>query len=216
MLKVGLTGNIACGKSHATRIFSRLGARVIDADTVVHELLSPGTETYCRLLDEFGPSILNTDQTVNRKVLGGIVFANAEKRGVLNGIVHPEVRRQIGIRIADIESTGSDGIVIVDAALMIETGSYKLYDRVVVVTCDPEIQLKRVIIRDQLTEQEARARIAAQLPSAEKVKFADYVVDTSGSFRETRHRIEAVYRSLMADAAGAATTGGPAGISGTR
>ena len=201
MLHVGLTGNISCGKSHAAQVFAELGAHVIDADALVHQLLSPGSATHQRVIDQFGAAILSPDGTVDRKALGAIVFSDPEKRAILNGVVHPEVRNEVTRRIAALETTGEEGIIMVDAALMIETGSYRSYDRLVVVTCDPGLQLHRLIVRDGLTKEQARARIAAQLPSAEKVKLAHYVVETSGSFRETREQIEAVYRGLLSDAA---------------
>jgi dephospho-CoA kinase len=204
MLHVGLTGNIACGKSHAAGVFAELGAHVIDADALVHELFSrPGCKTHQQVIDQFGAAILSPDGTVDRRTLGAIVFADPEKRAILNSVVHPEVRSEITRRIAALERTGEEGggIIMVDAALMIETGSYKLYDRLVVVTCNPDLQLQRLMVRDALTEEQARARITAQLPSAEKVKLAHYVVETSGSFSETREQIEAVYRGLLSDAA---------------
>ncbi len=201
MLHVGLTGNIACGKSSATKVFAELGARIIDADAIVHELLAPDTGTHTRVVGSFGPAILNADGSINRRSLAGVIFADAGKRAVLNGIVHPAVGREIRRRIAAIEEHQTTGIVMIDAALMVETGSYTAYDRLVVVTCAPKLQLRRLMDRDGLSEQDASVRMAAQMPSHEKARLAHYTIDTSGSPEETRTRIEAVYRSLLVDAA---------------
>jgi len=197
MLHAGLTGNIASGKSQAALVFAELGAHVIDADTVAHELLGPGTKTYAKVAESFGMEILNPDGTINRKVLGGIVFQDFRKRQLLNALVHPDVRTEVLRRIVDLEKDSSAGIIIVDAALMVESGFYKLYDRLIVVTCDPALQLNRLIHRNGLTPDEAKARMAAQMPIEEKLKLADYTIDTSGTFRQTREQIEAIYRDLL-------------------
>ncbi len=203
MLRVGLTGNIACGKSYVTRVLAELGAYIIDADAIVHELLAPQTATHRKIVEVFGPSVLDRDGGIHRKSLAAIIFADAGKRTLLNSIVHPAVGQEIRRRVDAIEQARLAGIVVVDAALMVETGSYRGYDRLVVVTCAPELQLRRLMDRDGLTEGEARARMAAQMPSSEKVKVAHYIIDTSGSFEATGARVEAVYLSLLADAAGA-------------
>jgi dephospho-CoA kinase len=197
MLHVGLTGNIATGKSHTVSIFAELGAHIIDADVIARQLLNPGTGTYLKVLQGFGRTILNPDGTINRKSLAQLIFHDSAKRELLNSLVHPDVRTEVLRRIAELEKPGVGGIIIVDAALMVETGSYKMYDRLVVVTCDPAVQLTRLINRDGLSLQEARARIAAQLPSGEKVKVADYIIETSGTFKQTREQIETVYRNLV-------------------
>jgi dephospho-CoA kinase len=197
MLHVGLTGNIAAGKSHAAQVFAELGAHVIDADLIAHELLSPGTATYGKIIDAFGTGILRSDGTVDRKLLGGIVFDHAEPRLRLNAIVHPEVHASILRRIMELEQRFASGIAVVHAALLIESGHYKIYDRMVVVICDPTLQLSRLIARDGLTPEDARKRLESQIPVEEKLKLADYTIDTSGSFRETRRQIEAIYQDLV-------------------
>ncbi len=197
MLHVGLTGNIASGKSHATAVFAELGAHIIDADTIAHELLAPGTETYRKVVGAFGPEILDPDRTINRRRLGAIIFNDTEKRLLLNGLVHPDVRTEVLGRIAKLEGDGRGGIIIVDAALMVESGAYKIYDKLIVVHCAPQLQIARIVSRDGLTIAEARARMAAQMPAEEKVKIADYTIDTSGTFRQTREQIEAIYRDLV-------------------
>lgn len=197
MLRVGLTGNIASGKSNAARVFAELGAVIIDADLIAHELMSPGHGTYENVVQEFGPQILNSDRTINRKALGRIIFAQEERRLALNGLVHPAVKAQVELRIGAIRESNPDAIVIVDAALMVETGYYRLHDRLIVITCSPSLQLARLINRDGCTLEEARSRIASQLPIEEKLKLADYIIETSGTLRETREQVDAVYRSLV-------------------
>ena len=197
MLRVGLTGNIASGKSHATQVFAELGAHIIDADVIAHQLLTPGTSTYQRVVQAFGPQMLNPDATINRRKLGEIVFQDETRRQELNGLVHPELRAQILRRIEELEQSDPNGVVIIDAALMVESGFYRTFDRVIVVHCPPSLQLTRIVSRDGLTVAQAQARMAAQMPAEEKVKYADYTIETSGTYRQTREQIETIYRSLL-------------------
>jgi len=197
MLHVGLTGNIASGKSQAALVFAELGAHIIDADRIVHGLLSGDTATAKSIAERFGGAVLNPDGSINRKQLAAIVFSEPEKRLLLNSLVHPEVRREVFRRIAELEEKSpGGGIIIVDAALTIESGSYRFYDRLIVVTCDPALQLARIVSRDGLSIEDAKARMAAQMPVEEKVKVADYTIDTSGTFMETRAQIEVIYQDL--------------------
>ena len=192
MLRIGLTGNIAVGKSCAAARFAELGASVIDADSVSRELMEPGAQVYFRVVEAFGPEILQKDGTIDRRRLGGVVFASEESRRLLESIAHPAIGDAIAMKIAENEAD----IVIVDAALMIETGGYKEYDRLIVVACSPATQLARLMARDGLTESEARARIAAQMPTDEKIRFADHVIDTSGSLESTLEQVDGIYRKL--------------------
>ena len=197
MLHVGLTGNIASGKSQAALLFAELGARIVDADLVVHELLAAGTKTYSGIVDAFGEQILDGEREIDRKKLGRIIFFDAEKRTLLNQLTHRDVGAEILRRIFDLEQSCSRGIVIVDAALIVETGGYKMYDRLIVVTCDPALQIARLMSRDRLSEKEARARMNSQMAIEDKLKLADYTVDTSGTLRQTRDQVEAIYRDLL-------------------
>jgi dephospho-CoA kinase len=197
MLHVGLTGNIASGKSHAALRFVELGAHLIDADLLVHQLLAAGTGTHNRIVDAFGKGILDKDGSIDRAKLGRIVFFNTEKRVLLNNLTHPDVHAEILRRIFELEQSSARGIIIVDAALMVETGSYKMFDRIIVVTCEPILQISRLMCRDNITEEEARARIESQMPAKEKVKVADYTIDTSGTLRQTHEQVEAIYRDLL-------------------
>ena len=195
MLRIGLTGNIAVGKSCAAARFTELGATVIDADRVSHELMEPGAPVYFRVMEEFGSHILHGDGTIDRRRLGAIVFASEEKKLLLESIAHPAISDAIARKIAEKEKISN--IVIVEAALMIETGGYKEYDRLIVVACSPATQLARLMVRDGLTENEAKARIAAQMPMDEKIRFADYVIDTSGSLKSTMDQVDIIYQKLL-------------------
>ena len=197
MLRVGLTGNIASGKSHATQVFAELGAHIIDADVIAHGLLAPGTSTYDGVVAAFGGQILNPDASINRRKLGEIVFQDEAKRAELNSLVHPEVRAQVLRRIDELEDSGQNGIIIIDAALMVESGFFHTFDRLIVVHCSPSLQLSRIVSRDGLTLAQARARMAAQMPVEEKIKHAHYTIETSGTFRQTREQIESIYRDLL-------------------
>lgn len=197
MLHVGLTGNIGSGKSTAVLIFAELGAHVIDADAIAHELLAPGTGVYANVVRVFGEAYLDPDGAINRRRLGEAVFASPDKLQLLNGLIHPEVRTVVLGRIVDLEQSVRNGIVIVDAALMVESGFYKLFDKIIVVSCDPALQVARVMSRDGLTAEEAKARIAAQMPVAEKLKVAHYAIETSGTLRQTREQAEAIYKDLL-------------------
>lgn len=197
MLKVGLTGNIASGKSHVSSVFAELGARVIDADVIAHELFVAGSPTYAKVVQAFGNRILAPDGSIDRKVLGEIVFRQEEQRLLLNALVHPDVLAEVMRRMFELDKQGFDGIVIIDAALMVESGFYRMQDRLVVVTCDPALQLARVANRCGLSDEEARLRIGAQMPVAEKIKLAHYTIDTSGTYSGTREQVERIYRDLI-------------------
>ncbi len=198
MVKVGLTGNIASGKSHASAVFAELGAHVIDADRIAHELFAPGTATYAKVVNAFGPGIVNLEGAIDRQILGGIIFHNADRRLLLNELVHPDVCAEVLRRTSALANRGFDGILIVDAALMVESGFYRMQDRLIVVFCAPALQLARVMSRMGMSAEEARVRIASQLPVAEKIKLADYAIDSSGTYASTREQIERIHRDLLA------------------
>ena len=197
MLHVGLTGNIGTGKSQASFVFAELGAHIIDADVVAHELMTPGGEAYDKVTGAFGTEILNPAGAIDRKILGKLVFEDREKRLLLNSIVHPAVHSEVFRRIVELEKDESSGIIIVDAALLVENGHQDYFDRLIVVTCDPNLQLARIVKRDGISIAEASLRRAAQMPIEEKLKLADYTIETSGTFKETRKQIETIYRDLL-------------------
>ena len=200
MLRVGLTGGMATGKSTAGLMFAERGCHLLDADRITHHLFQPGQAVYASVVQAFGGRILAPDGTIDRTILGDIVFNDPQARATLNGLVHPAVIRRQQEWLKEMEEQDPDGIAIVDAALMIEAGTYKNYDKVIVVTCTPEIQRQRLRARLGLTEDQIELRIHSQMPVQEKVKYADFVVDSSGSIAATRDQVERIYRELRAAA----------------
>lgn len=198
MLTVGLTGGIATGKSYVLGVLRELGCEVSDADTLAHQAIEPGKPAHQDIVSEFGRGILNEDGTINRATLGSLVFADAAKRERLNAIVHPRVYEAQADWLAEVAARNPQAIAVLDAALIIETGSYKRFDKVVVVWCEPELQLERLMARNNLSREQAEARIAAQMPSAEKLKFADFAINTSLGFADTRRQTEALHVQLKA------------------
>jgi dephospho-CoA kinase len=196
MLKVGLTGSIAVGKSFVCEMFRELGCHVLDADKTAREVVEPGTPGLAKIVEKFGTSILQASGELDRGKLGAIVFADEEKRQLLNSIIHPLVIEAQDRWSKQWEQADPKGIAIVDAALMIESGGYKRFDKLVVVWCQPEIQLERLIMRDNLSAEEASRRIAAQMPQEEKKKFADYLIDTSAGFADTRRQTIEIFEVL--------------------
>jgi len=196
MLRVGLTGSIGVGKSFVASVFAELGCHVLDADQTAREVVLRGTPGLAALTKEFGDGVLNPDGTLNRKQLGAIVFGDEEKRQRLNHILHPFIIARQDEVLNEWERKDPNGIGIVDAALMIESGGYKRFDKLIVVHCRPEVQLERLMLRDHLSRDEARRRIASQMPQEEKQKFADYLIDTSDGFELTRAQTVQVYNKL--------------------
>ena len=196
MLKVGLTGSIAVGKSFVCDCFRELGCHVLDADTTARQVVKRGTVGLRRIVGEFGGDVLQPNGELDRKKLAGIVFDDKEKRNLLNSIVHPLVIEEQDRWLAECEKLDPNGIAIVDAALMIESGSYERFDKIIVVWCEPDIQLSRLIERDGLSERDAKARIAAQLNQEEKKRFADHLIDTSAGFEDTRRQVVKVFEQL--------------------
>ena len=198
MLKVGLTGGIATGKSFVVSVLGELGCEVSDADALAHAAIAPGQPAYDEIIETFGRDVRAADGKIDRARLGAIVFADPAARERLNAIVHPRVFAAQAAWFAELERRRPDVIAVVDAALMIETGSYRRFDKLVVVHCRPELQLERLMKRNQLTREAAQARIDAQMPSAEKLKYADYTIDTSEGFDETRRQVVELYGKLIA------------------
>jgi dephospho-CoA kinase len=196
MLKVGLTGSIAVGKSFVCDVLAELGCRVLDADKTSRDVVKPGTEGLERVVEEFGAGVLAEDGTLDRKKLGSIVFGDPEKRELLNTIIHPLVITRQDKWLSEQEEGDPHGIAVIDAALMIESGGYKRFDQLIVVWCEADVQLRRLMDRDKLTEIEARKRIEAQMPQAEKKQFADHLINTSFGFEDTRRQTEEVFRLL--------------------
>ena len=196
MLRVGLTGSIGVGKSFVASVFEELGAHVLDADQTAREVVMPGTPGLKAVTEAFGEEILNPDGSLNRKQLGAVVFADEEKRQRLNHILHPFIIARQDEILNEWEAKDPHGIGIVDAALMIESGGYKRFDKLIVVHCRPEVQLERLMLRDKLSRDEAQRRIDSQMSQEEKQKFADYLIDTSDGFELTRAQAKNVYADL--------------------
>ena len=196
MLKVGLTGSIAVGKSYVLGIFSELGCFVLDADKTSREVVEPGSTGLAEIVEHFGSDILSSDGTLNRGKLASIVFDSDSKRALLNSIVHPRVFEAQNSWLAEVEKKNPKGIAIVDAALMIESGGYKRFDKLIVIWCQPDVQLSRLLSRGGLSEDEARKRITAQMPQDEKKKYADFLIDTSKGYEDTRRQTAEVFHEL--------------------
>lgn len=200
MLKVGLTGGIACGKSFALKEFQKLGVHGIDSDRIGHEMISPEGPAFAAVVEEFGDSILDESGEIDRRKLGSVVFRNESARLRLNELVHPfifEREDQVFASLGSALSNFRPTIVMTDAALMVETGSYRRYDFVVVIFCSPEIQMRRLFTRDAISREEASLRIKSQMPILEKVRFADYLIDNSGKMSNTLEQIRQVHNELV-------------------
>ena len=196
MLKVGLTGSIAVGKSFVLGVLAGLGCQVLDADAIAREVVAPGTPGLRAVIDAFGIEMLARDGSLDRARLGARVFADPEQRQVLNSILHPLIIAAQDDRINRWQAESPDGIAIVDAALMIESGGYRRFDKLIVVHCRPAVQLQRLMVRDGLSTEAARQKIAAQMSQEDKIKYADFLIDTADGFDDTRRQTEAVFREL--------------------
>jgi dephospho-CoA kinase len=198
-LLVGLTGGIATGKSTVTALLASPSVRVVDADALAREVVEPGTPAYARIVAEFGRDVLQPDGRLDRARVGQVVFPDPAKRKWLESVTHPAIRARFERIMADLERQGFDGILIWDAALLVESGGHKNMDKVVVVTTDPDTQLRRLTARDGSSEAAARARTASQMPLAVKARAGDYVIDNSGTREQTEARVREVYRALLED-----------------
>jgi len=206
MLRIGLTGGIASGKSTVASMLRDLDCPVLAADALGHELLEPGQTAYAEVVREFGIDILDSYGNVDRTALGEIVFADAEKRERLNKILHPRIQEIIQKWFAALDQVGGPGLAVVEAALIVEAGYQKDLDKLVVCWCRRPQQIERLMERG-LTEEQALLRIAAQMPMEEKRAMADETIDCSGTIEETEREVGAVIRRLL-DAAAASSVEG--------
>ncbi len=198
---IGLTGNIACGKSTVIALLRELGAQVIDADAVTHALQQPGQDVYRQIVAAFGTQILvSPNGPINRPVLGAIVFSDPAQLKRLEQIVHPAVHAYI-YQWLDVVATASDqpGVAVIDAIKLLEGGWKQVCDSIWVVTCPPEQQLMRLITTRGMEESEARRRITAQPAQSEKIAQADVLIDNSGSLVETQQQVRAAWQRACAD-----------------
>ncbi len=200
MLRVGLTGGIACGKSHVLRRLAARGLATLDLDAVAHALMAPGGAAYEDVVAAFGRGILAPDGAIDRKALGARVFGDAAARARLDALVHPRVRAEEAFRAAALEAEGWP-LLVSDAALLVEAGAHLRFDRLVVVHCPPAEQLLRLVRRDGIPEDAALARVSAQMPVEEKRRYAHSEIDTSGTVGETERAADALAEALLALAA---------------
>ena len=197
LLRVGLTGGLASGKSFVGHALESLGCLLIQADELGRLVMAPGGEAYDAIVQEFGAEILHADGTIDRRYLAAQVFANPERLERLNALVHPPVRAREEALAAAFAERNPAGIVVSEAAIIVETGRYKSYARLIVAACGEQQQIERAMARDRLTREEVLDRMRRQMPLEEKVKYADYVVDTSGTKERTLEQTRAVYQSLL-------------------
>jgi dephospho-CoA kinase len=190
---VGLTGNIGTGKSTVGKMLAGLGADVIDADKVAHEMMQPGTQVHARIVDAFGPDILTLTGEIDRKRLGAIVFSNSTALARLEAIVHPATLKAIEWRVMG----AGGGVVVIEAIKLIESSLAKRCDSIWVTTCRPEQQIKRIMSARGLTRPEARQRVEAQPPQEDKLARADVVIDNSGSLSATHEQVEAAWKQMI-------------------
>ena len=197
MLRVGLTGSIAVGKSYVTSVFEELGCHVLDADQTAREVVEPQTPGLGAIVAHFGRDVLTEDGTLDRQRLGELIFADARQRQLLNSILHPFIIARQDEVMREWERSDPQGIGIIDAALMIESGGYKRFNKLIVVHCRPEVQLERLMLRTGLSRGEAERRISSQMSQEEKQIYADYLIDTSDGFESTRQRTVDVHQKLL-------------------
>jgi dephospho-CoA kinase len=196
MLKVGRTGGLACGKSFVGEALARLGCFLIQADELGHEVLAPGGEAHDAVVNEFGREILDAGGSIDRRALAARVFGHPDRLARLNALVHPAVIRLEEERAAAFAAREPDGIAVVEAAILIETGSYRRFDKLILVTCSEEQQRERALRREGADPGDVTARLSRQMPLAEKRKYADFVIDTSGEKEDTLRQTLAVYEEL--------------------
>jgi dephospho-CoA kinase len=196
MLKVGLTGGYATGKSFVAGELARLGCHVIHADKLGHAVLQPGGAAYARVVEAFGPEIVNASGEIDRRKLASLVFERPELLEKLNGFVHPAVIKLEEEMMGNFEAQDPRGIAVVEAAILIEIGRDRIFGRLILTACDQETQIARGMKRDHLTREEVLARLARQLPLEEKKRHAHYVVDTSGEKQQTIQQVEAIFADL--------------------
>jgi len=198
MLRVGLTGGLASGKSFVGRALADMGCLLIQADQLGHQVLEPGGEAYDSVVKEFGPEIVRADGTIDRPKLAALVFHDSQRLAALNALVHPPVWARESRLMDDHAVAHPHGIAVVEAAILVETGSYRNYAKLIVAVCSEEQQIERAMSRDGMTREQVLDRLSRQMPLAEKINYADYVIDTSGAKESTLAQTRDVYQALLA------------------
>ncbi len=196
MLRIGLTGGLATGKSIVGQELGRLGCRVLRADDLGHAVLQQGGEASLPVIEAFGSEILLPNGDIDRRRLAGIVFNDEAKLKLLNSIVHPSVRLREEAWMQQVEDADPTALAVVEAAILVETGSYRRFHKLVLAVCGEQQQIERAMSRDGATREDVLARIRRQMPLAEKMKFADYVIDTSQTMADTIEQVARLYKSL--------------------
>ncbi len=195
---IGLTGGIASGKSTVSALLKEHGIPIVDADLIAREVVEPGKPVYQQIVEYFGEGILLADRQIDRKKLGEIVFSEESKRQALNAIVHPEVRKEMSRQAQDALKRGNK-LVVMDIPLLFESKLEHMVDKIVLVYVPADIQLTRLMERDEIDEQQAMKRIRAQLPIETKKAVADYIIDNSGTREQTREQVERLLATLQAE-----------------
>lgn len=194
---VGLTGGIGAGKSTVAAILTELGARVIDADRIGHEVYRPGSAGFARVVEAFGPGVVGADGAIDRRALGALVFADPAARARLNALVHPLIAAEVGRRVAAARAEGFAGPLVVEAAVLLEAGWRPLVDRVWVVSTRREHAIARIMAARGLTREEVEQRLDAQMPDSERRRHADLVIENDGSPAALRAAVEAAWDTLV-------------------
>ncbi|MDP9053859.1 MAG: dephospho-CoA kinase [Acidobacteriota bacterium] len=200
MLKVGLTGGMACGKSLVAECLRELGCHVIEADQLGHEVIAPGGDAYDAVIDAFGPDIVGEGKQIDRALLAAKVFGDPAELERLNAIVHPAVRARARQEFAAIEARDPHGVIVYVAAILIESGAYREVDKIIVVSCEREQQIERAMLRPGASRANTLARLERQMPLEKKKAFADYIVDAGGERADTLRQTEAICRELKSEA----------------
>jgi dephospho-CoA kinase len=196
VLRIGLTGGFATGKSFVGECLVRMGCHLLKADEVGHEVLEPGGAAYAQAVDAFGREILDEDGRIVRRKLGALVFEDPQRLNLLNSFVHPAVIRREEEWFQALYAADPASIGVVEAAILIETGSYRRFDKIVLVVCTPEQQVERAMRRDMLSREEVLARLSRQMPLDEKRTYAHWVIDTSGEKSATETQVRALNEEL--------------------
>ena len=197
MKVIGLTGNIASGKSVVASMLEDLGAKVIDADYIARKVVEPNQAAWKEIVQSFGKNILNPDNSINRKELGEIIFNDDEKRKRLNDITHPKIIQRVREAVETYKNENVK-VVIIEAALIVEKGGLKdLIEELIVVTSDEASQIERLTKRNNLSKEEALSRINSQMPTLEKAQYADYIIDNSGTADKTQDQVRSIWNEIV-------------------
>jgi dephospho-CoA kinase len=196
VLIAGLTGGLACGKSFVADELRRLGCHIVEADELGHEVLLQGGKAYAPVIEQFGPGILNADASIDRPRLARAVFGDADALAKLNAIIHPAVHELTQERFGEIARADHHAIVIYVAAILVETGAWRAYDKLILVECSRETQIERALRRVNATEADVEARLGRQLPAEAKRPYADYIIGTDGAKEETQRQTRIVFEDL--------------------